>query len=252
MHIKNILVGSVVLSSLLFSGGDIVPVEPMVEVEEVTVTNEWSYTGSMYLWAAGMSGQTAHEGDFDTPFSDILDNLDMAFMGTLGAQKERWGVHADIIYLDVGSALDDNRFIDDLSLKSWIISPTVSYELINDEQFNLHALAGARYFYMKPILKLENGLAKETSGDVWDGIVGLKGSYDFNEKWFMPFQADIGTGDTDVTWQAFAGIGYKYENFDLIVGYRHLEWDFNDNQPGGKVFNDFNVDGPVFGAKFRF
>ena len=252
MKIRNILVGSVVLSSLLFSGGDIIPVEPMVEVEEVTVTNEWSYTGSMYLWAAGMSGQTAHEGDFDTPFSDILDNLDMAFMGTLGAQKERWGVHADIIYLDVGITADDNRFIDDISLKSWIISPTVSYELVNDEQFNLHALAGARYFYMKPILKLENGLAKETSGDVWDGIVGFKGTYDFNEKWFMPFQADIGTGDTDVTWQAFAGIGYKYENFDLIVGYRHLEWDFDDNQPGGKVFNDFNVDGPVFGAKFRF
>ena len=250
MEVKKILLGSLVLSSLLLAGGDIVPVEPVIE--EAPVVSEWNYSGSIYLWAAAMGGQTANEGEIDIPFSDLLDNLDMTFMGTLAAQKDRWGVHADIIYLDVGNTLDDNRFIDDFSMKSWIITPTVSYELINDEQFNLHALAGARYLYMKPIIKLENGRTRETSGNVWDGIVGLKGTYDFNEKWFLPFQADIGTGDTDVTWQTFAGIGYKYENFDLMLGYRHLEWDFDDNGPGAKVFNDFNIDGPIFGAKFRF
>jgi len=250
MKLTKLLLSSALLSSTLFAGGDIVPVEPVID--ETPVINEWNYSGALYFWAAGMSGKTADDGDFDIPFSDILENLDMAFMGTLSAQKERWGMHADIIYFDVGSTLDDSRLIDDFSLKSWVISPTVSYELVNDEQFNLHALAGARYFYMKPILKLENGSSRETSGNVWDGIVGLKGTYDFNEKWFMPFQADIGAGDTDVTWQAFAGIGYKYENFDLIVGYRHLEWNFDDNAPGGKVFNDFNIDGPMFGAKFRF
>lgn len=250
MKLKNILVSSALLSSILFAGGDIAPVEPMVE--ETPVVSEWNYSGAMYLWAAGMGGMSANDGDIDIPFSDIIENLDMAFMGTFNAQKAQWGMNADIIYLDVGSALDDSRLIDEFSLKSWIISPTVSYELVNDGQFNLHALAGARYFYMKPILELENGNNKETSGNVWDGIIGLKGTYDFNEKWFMPFQADIGTGDTDVTWQAYVGIGYKYENFDIIVGYRHLEWSFDDNQPGGKIFNDFNIDGPMFGAKYRF
>ena len=251
MKLKNLLVGSALFSSILFAGGDIVPVEPVIE--EVPVVNEWNYTGAIYFWTAGMDGKTASDGDFDIPFSDIIDNLDMGFMGTLGAQKEKWGMHADIIYLDVGTDINigpNDRAVD-FSLKSWIISPTVSYELVNDEQFNLHVLAGARYFYMKSIFD-GSLIDLEGSGNVWDGIIGLKGTYDFNEKWFMPFQADIGTGDTDVTWQAFAGIGYKYENFDLILGYRHIEWNFDDNAPGGKIFNNFNIDGPMFGAKFRF
>jgi len=68
----------------------------------------------------------------------------------------------------------------------------------------------------------------------------------------MPFYFDIGTGDTDVTWQAYAGIGYKYENFDLLAGYRQSDWTFEDGNPGAQVFNDLSFSGPVIGANFRF
>ncbi|NOR56671.1 MAG: hypothetical protein GQ531_10765, partial [Sulfurovum sp.] len=54
MIIKKLLLGSALASSVLFAGGDVVPPEPMVE--EVS---EWSTSASIYMWAAGISGETA-------------------------------------------------------------------------------------------------------------------------------------------------------------------------------------------------
>ncbi len=259
MKLKNVLIGSMILSSTLFAGGDITPVEPVTEEAAV---ESWDFSASLYMWGAGINGETALYGEIDIPFSDILDNLDMGYMGTIRTQKGKWGIESDFIYMKLGNNIDDNQLVDKFSYKAWIVTPAVTYQVIDSESLNLHILAGARYLYMKPtitttvrggnVIDPRGGSVIATSGDLWDGIIGVKGTYVLNEKWFMPFQADIGTGDTDVTWQVFAGIGYKYENFDLIAGYRYLEWSFEDNNPGGDVFNDLSFSGPMFGAKFRF
>jgi len=83
----------------------------------------------------------------------------------------------------------------------------------------------------------------------WNGIVGMKGDYTLNEKWYMPFTFDVGSGDSDLTWQAFAGVGYKYENFDFLADYRYLKWEFEDESVG---FNDLDLSRTIIGAKFRF
>ena len=53
-----------------------------------------------------------------------------------------------------------------------------------------------------------------------------------SDKWFLPLQCDVGTGDTHLTWQVFGAVGYKFNNLDLVAGYRHLEWDFDSNDKG--------------------
>ncbi len=244
MKVKNIILGSLVAPMFLLAGGDIAPTEPVME--EVSV-DTWNYSASLNMWGAGITGQTASQGEIDSSFKDILDNLKMTFMGTVGVKKEKWGIEADFVYLNVGNYIEETEFIHTFGLKSWVITPIVTYQILDTEQWKLDILAGARYLSMEPSI---NNVS--TSGHVWDGIVGLKGSYDFNEQWFMPFQFDIGSGDTDVTWQAFAGIGYKYENFDLIAGYRQLDWTFEDGGKGGKVFNDLTISGPIVMAKFNF
>ena len=42
-------------------------------------------------------------------------------------------------------------------------------------------------------------------GDVWDAVVGIRGQFELSGRWFMPFHLDVGTGDSDVTWQTTAG-----------------------------------------------
>jgi len=244
MKLKTFIASSLVLSSTLFAGGNITPIEPIVE--DVEVVNTWNYSASMYMWAAGLDGKDAILGnEIDISFSDILDNLDMAFMGTFTAQKGKWGGLVDIVYMKLGNDIAPGLHF---NYKAKIIAPSLTYQLIESDELQLHLLIGARYLYM------ENSLSTlpTRSGHVWDGVIGLKGQYNFTQRWFMPFQVDIGTGDTDSTWQAFAGLGYAYENFDIIAGWRSLNWNFDDKHPGGKLFNNLTISGPMIGLKYRF
>ena len=74
MKLKNILMGSAILSSTLFAGGDIVPVEP---VSEELPVNAWNTSASIYMWGAGISGETAAGEDIDITFKDIMENFNM-------------------------------------------------------------------------------------------------------------------------------------------------------------------------------
>jgi len=49
--------------------------------------------------------------------------------------------------------------------------------------------------------------SKTVSASLWDGIVGVKGRCAFGDerKWFVPFYLDVGTGQTQLTWQGAAG-----------------------------------------------
>jgi len=256
----NKMISSVALlaiaGNVAMAGGDIAPVEPAVP--EVVVSDGWEYSASLNLFMAGISGTTADGGDIDIGFDDILDNLDFTFMGTFGAQKGKWGFLTDFIYLNISEDVriripDEPVLITNVEMKSWIVTPMVTYRVMEEEQLTLDVAAGVRYLYIKVPLEytvpayLPNGRASK-SGDVWDGIVGLRGQYKIDEKWYMPFHFDVGAGDSDLTWQAFAGVGYKYESFDVIAGYRYLDWDMDD----GEALTDLTVDGPIVGFKWHF
>jgi hypothetical protein len=90
------------------------------------------------------------------------------------------------------------------------------------------------------------------SGHIWDGIVGVRGAIVLGEGWSLPFHFDVGTGDTDLTWQAIALVPYKVSKWDVALGYRHLKWDFDDSDTGGDVFNDLYISGPLVGVKYLF
>ncbi len=244
-----------IVGNVLMAGGDIAPVEPVVP--EVVVNDGWEYSASFNGWMASISGETARGGDIDIGFSDIVDNLDFTMMGTLTAQKGKWGFLADVVYLNIEDGVnvvtrEPGVSITNVEMKSWIVTPMVTYRIMEEEKWTLDALAGARYLYLKVPLDVNYQRAASPSGSVWDGIVGVRGQYKIDQKWYMPFHFDVGTGDTDMTWQAFAGVGYKYESFDLIAGYRYLEWDFDGGDTGGGVFNDLTIDGPIIGLKWYF
>ena len=207
----------------------------------------WQFTAEIYLWGASVGGKTASGSDVDVDFDDILDNLELGFMGLFGAQKGKWSLWADLIYLDVEE--DTSVFNEPLSveLSGWIITPAVGYNLVDTERVRLDVLGGARYLYLDLDLRLGQ-LADEESDSVWDAIVGVRGSFNLTEKWYLPYHLDVGTGDSDFTWQALGGVGYKFKWFDLLVAYRYLSWDFDDND----AVDDLDLSGPFAGVKFVF
>ncbi len=92
------------------------------------------------------------------------------------------------------------------------------------------------------------GVEQSDSEGLLDGIIGVNGSYSFNENWYLPYHADIGTGGSDLTWQLFAAIGYRFSWGDIRLGYRYLSYDLGDDV----VMEGMDLSGPVMGVGFTF
>ena len=67
-------------------------------------------------------------------------------------------------------------------------------------------------------------------------------------KWVVPYYFDIGTGDSDVTWQAVLGLGYAFGWGDVDLVWCYLDYDLKS----GGAIEDINFSGPALGAKFRW
>jgi len=88
-------------------------------------------------------------------------------------------------------------------------------------------------------------------GDVklWDAIAGFRGEIALGEsRWSLPYYADVGTGDAELTWNLMGGVRYDFGWGDMLLFYRHLEYD----QGSSGLLQGFSFSGPAFGASFRF
>ena len=220
---------------------------------------DWEFVFELYGWIATIEGTAAGGHDFEFDFETIVENLDMTIMAVLGARKNRWTLMSEVIYLDLedtsNSNLNEVLQLTSKGMTDWIVNPFVSYEIFGSKKGSFQLLAGARYLDIEVDIDLKTRPPLEpeknnisSSGHVWDGIVGVRGFYNLTDHWFVPYRMDIGTGDSDFTWHAFAGIGYKFDSYKLLAVYRHMDWEFED----GEVLEDLQVSGPAIGAIFTF
>jgi hypothetical protein len=224
--------------------------------------HRWQFYGELFLWGASLDGKSV-TGDIDVPFDDIFDSLEFAAMGTVAASRDKWVLFADLIYLDVedgasvtaGALAPGVQAEVDVGVKGFTSTLGGAYRVVHSERASFHALAGARYFSLDadvdvgiPAVSVQQRLSD--SGSVWDGVIGVRGEIALgdNEKWYLTYYGDIGTGDSDLTWHAVGGINYRFERAALVVGYSHLEWDFDS----GSLVKDLSISGPYAGLQYRF
>ena len=73
----------------------------LAQTDESATQDQWQYSAAIYLWGADIGGKTIGGSEVEVGFSDLLDNLEMAFMGAFAARKNNWSLLTDIIYLDL-------------------------------------------------------------------------------------------------------------------------------------------------------
>lgn len=244
-------------------------------------SGKWQFAATIYAYLPTIGGQmafpvaaggTSINVDADT----LLENLKFVFMGSLDAHNGRWGMFTDVIYMNVGGSKSQTRDFSigniglpagttadlNFDLKSTVWSLAGLYRVVSDPVWRVDVLAGARLLDVKPSLGWtiygdlgpitppgRSGSA-EINESVWDAIIGLKGRYLFGDdrRWGIPFYLDVGTGQTQLTWQGAIGISYSYSWGDLIAMWRYLDYDFKS----GKQIESLNLNGPLFGATFRW
>ena len=233
-----------------------------------TAADDWQFAVSLYMFAPGIKGTTAAGSDIDVSFDTLLDNLNMTFMGAFEARKGKWSALADVLYLNVGAngggqvplttpsgAQLGLRVDGGVKVRGWVLSLLGGYTLRDDDKWAVDVIAGARYLEMKNEFNLglqgrPFGRPIEASalGVVWDGVAGVRGRAKLKHNWYLPFYLDVGAGDSDLTWQAAGGVGYRFGWGDVDLVYRHLEWDF----ASGSALDDVSFGGPQLTATFRF
>jgi len=265
--------GLALVAALIFLAAIMQPVSAQAQ-------DEWQWRGTIYAWLPTISGSTAFPADggsdIEANTDDILGSLDFTFMGVLKARKGSWGFTTDVLYLDVGGREKASRDftigpdelpanIDaniNLDLKSLVWTMAGTYNLSATSRHEADLLVGARLLDMDQTLKWtfngnidelplpeHSGSSKVSVAD-WDAIIGITGHRSIGDegRWVIPYYLDVGTGDSDLTWQAMAGLGYQFDWGALVLTYRYLDYDSGSGSP----ITDLTISGPMLGASFSW
>lgn len=245
-----------------------------VSAKSTAPAEQWQYELTIYGWLPSIDGTLKHDVPPDSgssvsvDASDILDSLNFVFMGIFEARYNKLSFAADLIYMNVSNSKSTNITLGPghgvplsvsggLALETWVVTGTVGYDMVQTDKARMAVIGGVRYLDLSSDVDIAiNGPLPPTpppahlsgSEDFWDGIVGVKGAYMLGKNWYIPYYADIGTGQSNLTWQLYAAIGYMFQWGDIRLGYRYLEYDQDDD----KVVQDLKLYGPVLGVGFRF
>lgn len=248
-----------VLSSCLLALAFWVAHTPGVLAEESRGEDLWRYDAAIYLWAVGFEATTERGNSIDIGFDDVFDNLNLAFMGALWASKDRWSIGIDLMFVDVSAekagtlgstAIDLNANVD---MTTWVLNLQGARNLVQAERGSLDVLLGARFLDSTTRLTLRTSVLPITPSlkakvSAWDLVIGARGDLNITDKWYLPYSVDVGAGQSELTWQALGGIGYRFKWGTLLLAYRHNEWTFRSDEE----FKDLTLTGPAIGAVFSF
>jgi hypothetical protein len=241
----------------------------------------WHGSITPYGWLPGVTGTTR----FQVPNgpsvvtksnNDILSNLSGAFMLEGDARKGDWGMYGDIDWVKfsnesghftsigggrIGASANLNTR---WGMKGGMVNFAGLYTMSHGSQGYIDLLFGVRYLWLKGNLNWNFNLAGngglidiQNSGHlnnqthVTDAIVGLRGRWTpfDNSAWYFPYYVDVGTGDSDNTYQANVGVGYAFHWGDIALTYRNVTYNEGSDN---KFIKKVELSGPAFSLTWHF
>lgn len=226
-------------------------------------SDSWSFSLSPYAWFVSLDGASRPIGglpsaDVDADFGDLIENTNFAFLAVAEARTDRWGVTADLIYMNLtaeGNTPGPLFSGVEADLESFIGTFAGNYRVARTEDYWVDLLAGARVWSVDTDITAKAGILPEISGgdsETWvDPIIGARGSVDLGRGFGLRGYADIGGfgASSDLTWQLYGGVGYSFNRrVAAEAGYRYLSVDYEED---GFLY-DIDFHGPTIGARIRF
>jgi opacity protein-like surface antigen len=232
----------------------------------------WTFKLAPYAWLPGVDGEiSVRESTLDpdpttNDFGDILDgNLDSGFAMRFEVEKGRAGVFGDFLYVNFSGDRERSGASIEADLSAFIGELGMFFTLVAPEPgatrfpFRLDLLAGARLQSLGVEVDTTN-LGSADRERTWvDPIVGARAELGLLKWLSIKARGDIGgfgisEGNTsDFVWNAEAGGSFKLaEWFNIDLGYRWLDYDYEDGS-GNDLFRvDATLSGPFIAFEFRF
>ena len=245
----NMRILTVVLASLVLAG-------PALGAND----DEWQI--APYVWIASFDGtvggvggnaDTGNEARFQHPW----ENTGLAgAMMNLNWRRDRWTAFGDWTYANVSSesptrvpALYDSV---EAQIKGHVVQVFGGYDVLPRGQSHLDLFAGARYYNLDLSIDFSGDAAasRELNGeqDWFDAVGGVRWTTRLAQHWRGYLLGDVGTGGSNLSWQAIGGVGYDFSWGALFGGWRYLHVDYDS----GSYTLDAALTGPFLGAAFQF
>ena len=217
---------------------------------------DWQLRSTTYGFFPSVGGSarfpTGATQTIDVDAEDLIENTEFASMSALEAQRGRWGVFADAIYLHVGDEAQA-PVAAALDIEAVAFTLAASFRAVDAPDAVVDVFGGARWLGAEAELEIELPGAPPAitiDRDGIDAIAGIKGRrfLGARRRWFIPFYLDAGTGKSDFTWQASTGLGYAAGFGDVFVAWRRLDYDFGNE----RLLSDLDFDGPAVGVSFSW
>lgn len=226
----------------------------------------------IYGFMSALNGTTTLgnvTADIDVPFEDLLENLKFGVMGFANHRRGKWSFIGDLYYANIGTQgnIASSPILSvsvDTSIKQLWASAYVGYQIyeqkVGDRSLNIDVLGGLRYNSLDisldaraNVLGLVTAASRQRDEDWIDGVIGVRGSYDFGNGWAANGWLDAGLGKDSSSYQVIATTSYTFSNnIKVYGGFRAYNIDYSTNT--GPVF--FAIDqtslGPILGASYKF
>jgi hypothetical protein len=221
--------------------------------------------------------------DVRTNADDYFAHLNFAAALAATVRYDRFSALTDIIYVsaDAGSSRVDSVDLvqvgrnpisstlngsGDSSLKTTLWTLAGGYTVADGSWGHVDVLAGFRYLGIEASTNYNVALtlvgprgnagpsfggAGRLSGrdNIWNGIIGVRGRVNIGQSGvFLPYYVDIGTGDSNFTWQTFAGIGYQSGWAGVQLGWRYMSYD----QGSTRLVQNLSMSGAYLAVNFSF
>jgi hypothetical protein len=225
-------------------------------------SDNWQFQFTPYVWFPSVDGKLNVAGrdvPFDASFRDIFDNLNFAFMTAVEARKGRWGIGADLMYINLDSqntyAAPSAFSSSKVSNKMFMLGPEVFFRVAENEKASMDVLAGFRYWHNTLDFDLTAGILPGTGQSRprnWvDPLVGTRIKLHSASGWSLTLNGDVGGfgAGSDFAWQTYGGIGKDFKKrFTFLFGYRALGLQFDDSD----ALRRFTFYGPIMGVAIKF
>jgi hypothetical protein len=227
-------------------------------------SEEWEFYLTPYLWMSSIEGDISVAGKsypMDMSFSDILDQLDLAFMGRFEAWKKPWGFSVDALYMNLEDEIQrplvkvepkTESLIADFGVSRWLGEVPLG-QGDNPATMSFELIGGARYSYLKTGVDITPGARLRRSSDWLEPFVGGRIRLRASDKWAFVVRGDAGGfgigSASELTWNVALVIHYQWlSNLSLQLGYRIMGLDVEH----GPAELDAEFHGPGLGATVVF
>jgi hypothetical protein len=218
--------------------------------------SKWEFNITPYLWFASIDADISFLDQtvpVEASFSDILENLKFGVLLHAEANKDKWFIMSDLVYLKLKK---DGRIellgVDtELELKQLITELAGGYNLINAQNWLfIDGFAGWRYFGITNKLDIAGQNVLDKTINVNDPFIGVRFRA-VSEKWRNSVRFDVGGFGigSEVSWKANILIGYQFSKlFSLYLGAQGYGVDYEKDN----FELDLITGGFVTGFNFHF